>query len=287
MATHGSVDAYTPREIAAKWERLGVEKAAQPFHRAFTLAIMAGAFVGMGSMFYQIVLSDWKGSYGLGQVLGGFAFLLGLAAIILAGGELFTGNTMQTIAVAQGKLRFGQMLKSWAIVLGGNILGAVLMALLAYWTGHWQAAGNLVGAKALSIGAAKSSISLEMAFARGILCNLYVCLAVWAYNGGRTVVDKLAAMTLPIMAFVASGTEHIIANWFYGPYALMVKQVPAVAALVDPAKLEHLTLGAFVLRQVFVLLGNIIGGGLFFAGAYWFAFLKGEQKAAAAQDQVA
>lgn len=249
-----------------------------PFARSFALAIMAGIFIGMGSMFYYIVMSDWHGAYGPGVIMGGFAFLLGLAAIVVAGGELFTGNTMMTITWRQRHITGAQVLRSWATVLGGNIVGAVLMAVLARWSGHWQLNGNLVGVKALSVGYSKATISYEMAFARGILCNMYICVAVWMYHAGRSVSDKLLAITLPILAFVASGSEHIIANWFYGPYALMVKGT-AAAAQVDPHKLETITLANFALRQVFVLLGNIVGGGIFIAGPYWFAWLRGETPA--------
>lgn len=265
------------QQIAQKWEKYGAEKAAQAFARTFVLAIMAGVYIGLGCMFYYIVMADWHGAYGPGVIMGGFAFLLGLTAIVVAGGELFTGNTMMTISWRQRQVTALQMLGSWATVLVGNIVGIVLIAALARWSGHWQINGNLVGVKALSIGYAKSTLSYEMAFARGILCNIYICLAVWMYHAGRSVSDKLLAITLPILAFVASGSEHIIANFFYGPYALMVKGT-AVAAQVEPLKLAAITLPNFLVRQVFVLLGNIVGGGLFFAGPYWFAWLRGEAR---------
>lgn len=263
------------QQIAQKWERYGAEKAAQPAARTLALSIMAGLFIGMGCMFYEIVLSDWQGAYGPGMIMGGFAFLIGLAAIIVAGGELFTGNTMMSIAWWQRRITTTEMLRSWAIVLGGNIVGILLIASLAFWSGHWQANGGQVGLKALSIGYSKATLSYEMAFARGILCNLYICLAVWMYHAGRSISDKLLAIILPIFAFVASGSEHIVANWFYGPYALMLKGT-ALAHQMEPVKLATLTMPNFLTRQIFVLLGNIVGGGLFFAGPYWFAWLRGE-----------
>lgn len=265
----------TSQQIAQKWETYGIEKATMPFPRAFVLSIVAGIFIGMGAMFYYIVMSDWHGAYGPGVIMGGFAFMLGLAAIIVAGGELFTGNAMLTITWRQGRITGAQMLRSWATVLVGNIVGTVLIALLAYWSGHWQLNGSLVGLKALSVGYSKVTISYEMAFARGILCNIYICLAVWMYYAGRSVSDKLLAIILPMLAFIASGSEHIIANWFYGPYALLVKGT-AVGAQFDPAQLAAITLPSFAVRQIFVLLGNIVGGGIFFAGPYWFAWLRGE-----------
>lgn len=278
MADNNPGGPLTSQQIAQKWESYGLEKVSMPFARTFVLAIMAGIFIGLGSMFYYIVMADWQGAYGPGVIMGGFAFLLGLAAIIVAGGELFTGNTMLTITWRQGQVTGAQVLRSWATVLVGNIVGVVLIALLAYWSGHWQLNDGLVGVKALSVGYGKVTISYQMAFARGILCNIYICLATWMYHAGRSVSDKLLAIILPILAFVASGSEHIIANWFYGPYALLVKG-SAAAAQFDPEQLAAITMPSFLVRQVFVLLGNIVGGGILFAGPYWFAWLRGEEPA--------
>lgn len=262
------------REITQYVEKYGVEKSSMPFARSFVLAIMAGLYIGLGCMFYFIVMSDWHGAFGPGVIMGGFAFLLGLTGVMVAGGELFTGNTMLTLAWRQRKVTAAKLLRNWGIVLVGNLVGSILLAVLARWSGHYLLNGGLVGVKALTTGYAKSTLSYEMAFARGILCNIYVCLAVWMAYGGRSISDKILAMLLPILAFIASGSEHIVANLFYGSYALLL-QGTSVAGQVDAAKVAAITLPSFAMRQIFVLLGNIVGGGIFIAGPYWFAWLRG------------
>ncbi|HLO04221.1 MAG TPA: formate/nitrite transporter family protein [Symbiobacteriaceae bacterium] len=269
---------FSSREITQNVEKYGVDKSSMPFARSFVLAIMAGLYIGLGCMFYFIVMSDWHGAFGPGVIMGGFAFLLGLTAVVIAGAELFTGNTMLTISWRQGKVTTAGVLRNWAIVIAGNLVGSVLLAVLARWSGHYQLNGGLVGVKVLSVGYSKSTLSYEMAFARGILCNIYVCLAVWMAYAGRSVTDKILAMLLPILAFIASGSEHIVANLFYGSYALLLKGT-SVAAQMEAQKLAAITLPNFAVRQIFVLLGNIVGGGIFIAGPYWFAWLRGETPA--------
>lgn len=274
MTQTPAVDLHPPAEIARRMEQLGVTKCALPPHRRALLSIAAGAFIALGGITYQVALAGWQGSYGAGQILGGLSFTLGLALVALAGAELFTGNTLIVMAFASQKISLRQMMANWASVWLGNAVGAVLIALLAYSAQVWAGGGNLVGLKALSIGAAKAALPFGVAFARGILANILVTLAVWAYSGGRTAADKIAAMLLPITAFVAMGGEHSIANLFFLPYALMLKATPAVAGLPGaPADLlPHLTLWGVGQNLVASTLGNLVGGAVCVGLFYWFAF---------------
>ncbi|MFZ5825104.1 MAG: formate/nitrite transporter family protein [Bacillota bacterium] len=279
MAENAKPDAYTPVEIAKKIEQLGVTKANLPLHRMIILSTLAGVFVAMGGMFYFVAMADWKGSYGVGQVFGGLVFNLGLALIAIGGAELFTGNTLLTMAYASRKIDWRLMVRNWALVWFFNGVGALLMVGLAYWAQHWAGGGNLVGLKVLSVGATKASLPFELVLARGILANIFVTLAVWIYSAGRTVVDKLAAMVLPITAFVAVGAEHSIANMFFIPYAIWLKATPAMVATpgVPLEKLQYLTWGNFMGNLIPATLGNLIGGAICVGLVYWGAYLWEEQ----------
>ena len=269
-----AVDLHPPAEIARRMEQLGVTKCSLPPHRRILLSIAAGAFIALGCIAYQVALAGWQGSYGAGQILGGLVFNLGLALVALAGAELFTGNTLIVMAFAGRKISLGQMAANWAAVWLGNAAGALLIALLAYGAQVWAGGGNLVGLKALGIGAAKASLPFGVAFARGILANILVTLAVWVYSGRRTAADKIAAMVLPITAFVAMGGEHSVANLFFLPYALMLKATPAVASTPGaPADLlPHLTLLGTGRNLAASTLGNLVGGAVCVGLFYWFAF---------------
>ena len=117
-------DAFAPKEIAAKVESIGVVKARLPFLSMLMLGILAGAFIGLGALYFVLVKSDSSLSFATSQILGGLAFSLGLILVIVAGAELFTGNNLQAMAWAEGKLSTSELLKSWVIICLANFIGA-------------------------------------------------------------------------------------------------------------------------------------------------------------------
>jgi len=273
---HFSVDAYSPKEIAARIEKVGVSKSSGEPMRIFALAILAGAFIAFGAVFYTIVTYDSSGvSAGLMRLIGGLTFCLGLILVVVAGAELFTGNNLIVMAYVDGKVSMKQLLTNWSIVFIGNFIGAVSILLLIYLSGHWQIGGGAVGAKVLAIANAKVNLTWMEAFTRGILCNILVCLAVWLCFAGRTVVDKVLAIIFPITAFVAMGFEHSVANMYFIPAGLLAKQQAELVQLVGTMNLDGLTISSFLFNNLLpVTLGNIIGGSLFVGLFYWFIYLR-------------
>lgn len=73
-----------------------------------------------------------------------------------------------------------------------------------------------------------------MLFAKGIMCNFLVCLAVWIAYASKTVVDKAIGIMLPIAAFVACGFEHCVANMFFLPMGILLSSVGVVAPASIP-----------------------------------------------------
>lgn len=273
------VEALSPAQIAEKTEQIGVYKANSPLYKTVGLSMLAGAFIALGGLFYITTTTDLKVGYGIQQLLGGLVFCVGLILVLIAGAELFTGNTLLSVAYANRKITLWQLLRNWLLVFFGNFAGALIIVGLAIWAQHWTNDNYLVGAKALYTGASKASLPIGVAFARAILCNLLVCLAVWLSYGGRTVADKIAATLFPVTAFVALGFEHSVANMFFIPYAIWLKGQPEVvaAANLPAAKLAHLTWGDFLMRLGPVTLGNIIGGAVMVGAAYWFIYLRGHE----------
>jgi len=273
---HFSVDAYSPKEIAARIESVGVTKSSGEPLRVFALAILAGAFIAFGAVFYTVVTHDSAGvSAGVMRLLGGLSFCLGLILVVIAGAELFTGNNLIVMAYVDGKVSLKQLLANWTIVFIGNFVGAVGILLLIYLSGHWQIGGGAVGAKVLAIANAKVNLTWMEAFTRGILCNILVCLAVWLCFAGRTVVDKVLAILFPITAFVAMGFEHSVANMYFISAGLLAKQQPELVQLVGNMNLDSLTTSSFLFNNLLpVTLGNIIGGSVFVGLFYWFIYLR-------------
>jgi len=271
-----SVDAYTPKEIAARLETVGISKSGGDPLRVFALAILAGAFIAFGALLYTLVTFD-SGNIAVGvmRLLGGLVFCLGLILVVVAGAELFTGNNLIVMAYVDKKVTLPQLLNNWLIVYIGNFVGAIGVLVLIYFSGHWDIGHGNVGAKAIAIANYKVNLSWMEAFTRGILCNILVCLAVWLCFAGRTVVDKVIAIIFPITAFVALGFEHSVANMYFISAGLLAKQQPELAQLVTNMSLDGLTINGFIVGNLVpVTLGNIIGGSVFVGLFYWFIYIR-------------
>ena len=246
------------------------------------LGIFAGVYIGFGAQLAIMVTHDMAAFLGVGmaKLIGGAVFSVGLMLVVIAGAELFTGNNLIFLSVLDRQVGVSRLLRNWTIVYFANFVGSLLLVLLMYWSGLWKTDGGLVGAKALAIANSKVNLTFLQAFARGIMCNWLVCLAVWMAVSARTVVGKVWAIFFPIMAFVASGFEHSVANMFFIPMGLALKGQTAIvtaAGLVD--KLSHLTIGGMVINLIPVTLGNIVGGAFFVATLYWVVYLRNEKKA--------
>jgi formate/nitrite transporter len=247
-------DAFSPREIAVRVQEVGAAKARLPLLSQAMLGMLAGAFIGLGSLYFVIVASDPGLTPALQRVLGGAVFSLGLLLVVVAGAELFTGNNLIAMAWAEGKVSSAELLRNWAVVCATNFLGAVGLALLVLLSGHAdQYAGTY-----LKILAAKTGLPFIKAFFSGILCNVLVCMAVWMSLAGRSVVDKAVAIFFPISAFVAAGFEHSVANMYFIPLGMMLQ-----AAAGQPVELAGLAR-----NLVPVIAGNLVGGSVLVALVY-------------------
>jgi len=277
------MDALLPDEIARKAEGVGAAKARLDSLSLFVLAILAGAFIGLGAMF-SITAAAGMGAlpFGLVQFVAGIAFSLGLILVILGGAELFTGNTLMVMAWASGRISLAEMLRAWGIVYAGNFVGAVATALLVALAGQYLGGSGAVGAKALDLAAAKAALPWERAFFLGILCNVLVCLAVWLALGAHSTADKILAMILPVAAFVAAGFEHSVANMYILPLGLFIKALAGEsfwqAIGAGPSDYAGLDWPAFLWRLIPVTAGNIIGGGVLVGAVYWFVYLRRREK---------
>jgi len=272
------VDAYKPAQIAQLVNDVGVAKANMPIVTSFMLAVLAGAFISLGAVFYTVVITGNPGlGFGLSKLVGGLVFCLGLVLVVVAGAELFTGNNLIVMAAAEGRIPFSKVGRSWAIVFAGNLVGSLATVFLMVLTRQYEFADHAVGAMAVKIAAGKTSLDFVTALARGIMCNALVCLAVWLCFAGRNIVDKVLALLLPITAFVASGFEHCVANMYFIPMGWALKGKVRPEALTDagltPEKLDTLGLTGFIQNLIPVTLGNIVGGTIMVGVIYWFVYL--------------
>jgi formate transporter len=288
-----SFDALLPAEMAVKAAETGVKKTGLDILRMFLLAILAGAFIAMGAIFATTVSAGSSAlPYGITRLLAGVTFSLGLILVVVSGSELFTGNSLIIIAFANRRISLGKLLRNWGIVYLGNFVGALLTAYLMFLTRQYSFGGGSIGLAALSTGEAKTSLGFAQAVVLGIFCNALVCMAVWMCYSARSTIDKILAIIPPISAFVAAGFEHSIANMYFIPVALFIKQMgtPAFFEAIKkaPADFSHLTWSNFFLVNLLpVTIGNIIGGVVMVGLMYWFIYLSKAGKATATTEAAA
>ena len=250
----------TPAQIAEKTIEVGQQKANLKWWRMILLGIFAGMFIALaatGATFGNI--------YG-GKIAGACIFTAGLAMVVVAGSELFTGNNLMLMALFNGKIGLLKLLKNWCLVFIGNFLGALFIAALVTLSGVF----NQVSETVIATSVAKVNIPFFEAILRGVLCNILVCIAVWMAFSANTTGGKIAAVFLPVMLFVLCGFEHSVANMFYIPAGMLQGAFTGAAA---PSILE------FLLRNLLpVTIGNIIGGAIIVAGGYYLAYCKSSRK---------
>ena len=256
MTNDNNNDAYKPAKIAALIEDVGVAKARLAIPQMFVLAILAGAFIGFGCAAYTAVMTGVDATFGPSRLLGGVVFSLGLILVIIGGAELFTGNALMVIAAVDRKITLRLLLRSWAVVYVGNLVGAAGLATAFGFSGLLDGPMAVAAAK---IPQAKADLMPFEAFVRGALCNALVCLAIWLSFAARTAAGKVLAILWPISAFVLLGLEHSIANLYFFPQGWFVG--------------AGVTLAEAMGNLVWVTFGNVVGGAGGVALAYRFAYL--------------
>ncbi|MBR2839967.1 formate/nitrite transporter family protein [Candidatus Saccharibacteria bacterium] len=244
-----------PAKIATKTIEIGQQKATLKWWKMFLLGIFAGmfiAFAATGATFGNV--------YG-GKIAGACIFTSGLAMVVVAGSELFTGNNLILMAFFDGKISFTKLLKNWLFVYLGNFLGALFVAALVTVSGTF----NQVSDSAIATAVSKTNLDFFDALLKGVACNILVCIAVWMSFSANTVQGKIAAVFFPVMLFVLCGFEHSIANMFYIPAGMLQGTFTGTAAP---------TIEAFLLHNLLpVTIGNLIGGAVIVASGYYLAYL--------------
>lgn len=286
------IDALLPQEMASRAEYLGARKAEMSFLRTFMLAVLAGAFIALGALFATTVSAGSLSSlapdgspayttglpYGVVRLLAGLVFCLGLILVVVGGAELFTGNNLIVMAWASGKVTIRQLLRNWGIVYVGNFAGSVSTAIIVFLTGQYTFGAGSIGITALKTAVTKCDYGFIQAVALGTLCNALVCMAIWLTYSARSTVDKILSIVFPITAFVAAGFEHSIANMYFIPFGLLIKDFDPTYTAGVAAQVPHLadlTWGAFFVRNLIpVTIGNIIGGAVMVAAVYWAIYLR-------------
>ena len=262
---------YGPAEIAKRYSNAGAAKAKLPVPKMFVLAIFAGMFIAFGAYGSQVVGIN-GGTEPAAKLMGALIFPVGLLMVIMAGAELFTGNSLIIISVLDKKATIGGMFKNWAIVYLGNFVGSIFVAAMLTYSHAYSLFGGTLAESVVNTARNKVMLTLPDAFLKAILCNILVCIAVWISFSAEDVAGKILGLYLPIVLFVASGYEHSIANMYFIPAGILASGEYGIAV-------EGLTWSAFFLNNLLpVTIGNVIGGVCVVGLGYFFAYLFGKEE---------
>lgn len=249
---------YKPQEIAVQTIENGTRKASLPFISMLLLGFLGGAFISIGYLLDIRVTASLPKEWGtFGSFLGASVFPLGLILVIVAGGELLTGNMMAVaFACFAGRISPGRLVYNWLLITVTNFLGAIFVAYVFGHLAGLTSEGPFL-TKTVAFAQAKLAEGFWPSFYSAIGCNWLVGLAVWLSYGSEEMSGKILAIWFPIMGFVAIGFQHVVANMFVIPAAIFSGQF----AWTD-----------YFANFVPVFLGNAVGGSIFVSLVYWLSY---------------
>ena len=266
-STYSAISA--PLQIVAANMNAAKGKTQLPLLRMILLGIFAGMFIACGASASSLAMHAIS-NVGVARLVAGAIFPVGLMMIVLVGGELFTGDCLMIMGCIHGKFSVKSMIRVLAVVFLSNFVGSVLFAELVNLSGQYNYTNGLLGAFTIKVAMGKVTLSFGAAFASGILCNIFVCMAVLMAMAAKDISGKILAIFFPILAFVVSGYEHCVANMYYIPAGIFAKANPTYASVAletygyTTLQLDSLNWANFVVKNLIpVTLGNIVGGMVF------------------------
>ena len=245
----------------------------------FASMIMAGAFIARGGATSSTAAHSVD-NVGLSRLVSGIIFPVGLMLITFIGGELFTGNCLTAMGAMDHRFSWGKVARDLVIIWLSNLVGALIIVALTYYSGNLDYSGGLLGAYSIKVALGKATISPVKGITSGILCNILVCAAILMGTAAKDIGGKVWAIFFPIMAFVVGGFEHCVANMFYIPMGMFAASNDAYVAKAAEAygitaeQLSNLTIGGFITNQIPVTIGNILGGMIFVGLPCYLAHCK-------------
>lgn len=259
----------SPQQIVSANIAAARGKTRLPLLRMILLGIFAGMFIACGASASSVAMHAVE-NVGLARLVAGCIFPVGLMMIVFVGGELFTGDCLMVMGLMHREYRFVDLLRVLVVVFLSNFVGAALLAALVNGTTQFGFSGDMLGAFTIKVAMGKVNMSFGAAFVSGILCNIFVCIAVLMAAAAKDIAGKVWAIFFPIMAFVVSGYEHCVANMYYVPAGIFAAGNPAYAEAAVNAygytaeQMQSLSWGNFLVHNLLpVTLGNIVGGMVF------------------------
>lgn len=266
MSNDKLVDSFSPAQMTQIAEELGNYKVNKKPSSTIVSAILAGVFISIAFVFYITATTGTSTvAFGLAKLVGGICFSLGLMLVVCCGTDLFTSTILTILPKMTHRISWVKMFRNWIYVYIGNFIGAILFVGIIWFSGQYMVANGLWGLNVLQTADHKLHHTFIEAVFLGLLANLMVCLAAWMSYAGRSLLDKMLIMVLPVAMFVASGFEHSIANMFMIPMGIVINNFASpefwTAVGISPDSFKALTVEHFIVNNLIpVTIGNILGG---------------------------
>lgn len=259
----------SPAQILEANIKTEINRVNMPMGKMILLGIFAGMFIACGASASSVAMHAVS-NVGVSRFIGGVIFPVGLMMIIFIGGELFTGDCLLILGILDKKYKIIDMIRVLVVVFLSNLAGALIIAVLVYFSGQLNYTDGLLGAFTIKVAMGKATLSFGTAFSSGILCNIFVCGAVLMAGAAKDVAGKVWAVFFPILAFVVSGYEHCVANMYYIPAGILASQNEKYVQTAmeqygyTAEQLAALNWKSFFINSSLpVTLGNMVGGMLF------------------------
>lgn len=251
-----------PSEIASDTIMSGVRKSNLQIYKLIPLGILAGIFISIGALTSAVIKTSFPDAeMHIASLIGALSFTIGIVLVVIAGGELFTGNMLMFMAVMDKQITIKKLLRNWFFVYILNFLGALLVVWISDLSGVFsQPLAEALGSTAEQ----KANLEFIPALFRGIGCNILVCLSVWICTSAKDTMGKMVTSSFPVTVFILLGFEHCIANMFF---------FSAAAAAGAELSISNIIFN----NMIPVTIGNIIGGVLV-AILYFFSYVFKERQ---------
>lgn len=264
----------TPKEVVDQYVVSGLNRAKMPVSIIIAKSILAGMMIAMGAACSNVAAHSIE-NVGVARLIAGIVFPVGLMMVILLGAELFTGDCLMAMTVADRKVSVFGFIRFLCLVYLGNLIGGIILAVLVYMSGQFNYSAGRLGAYTIKVALGKVMLTPMQGITSGILCNILVCGAVLMAICAKDVTGKLMVSFFVVIPFVTGGFEHCVANMYYITAGLLAKgnlnYVEMASTIYGLTDLHALNIYGMVLKNLVpVTIGNIIGGS-FFVGLpiYW------------------
>lgn len=258
---------HSPLEIARNYIEVSIHKTNLSAFKMVILGMFAGFFIGFAGIASTTAAATISNP-SEAKLVGAMVFPAGMAMVLIAGSELFTGNTLIILAVLEKKTTVLKMFKNWFFVFVGNFMGAALVAVGVVYGHIPNLFGGDLASGVIAAGASRCNLTFSEGIVRGILCNVLVCIAVWMSFAAKNVSGKLLTSFWPVMVFVLCGFEHSVADMYFGTAALLAGMEYGITA-------TGLSFSNFMLNCIIpVTMGNIFGGAGIVGFGYWLGYIR-------------